>query len=801
MVSCPKCNSLKFQKLNEIYFKCDKCGYIWKEKKNNKLLRSDEGEDTLIPKLDKKLHHNIAQNNLNKNINDNSNNNSHIKKKDLIDTKKIRTPKVDLSFNKINNIDNNLNKNDEKDISKIQNDKKENDIKKDNINEEEINNLFNDEDLEYLKQFDINDDIIDEALNHLCENEVKKELLINIKFFKKRNNNQYQIKDLPGLLNLCLMKYISEFFDNDEILNKLPSEIKDIIINLRDNISFTENDKNNICNLLKENKGNNIIIYSEYLNLVLNSKKIKDIINILNEKQKEKINIYSGSLSNYIEYSSFLEKELIKDLKKTRFDYSLISLGILDKNDDLYKNKKMNCHNMKKMILYHGSQIDPIANILTSEFLYAKKAFYGMGIYFSDLIDYISFYSGGNRLENRRKNFGKIIPINSTFSFIACEIFFDKKKFKQIKDDSYYVDELDHFPSYEEIKQNYPDKMIEPNGIHFIRVDNEGESLSESFFIKERKKGAFLANEYAITEKYQILPIYSLTVKRNEYFILWRDPNFKGKNEFSDYLLERKLFCMEKANMNIYFESSTEEALKFLVRRKYNKVILITSIGLDLSGKRFIEIARKILGFDVVVLFFSVNEKHLKWIEDFPNCLYTDDSEIYEDYITNFNEEGLQNLKKDVEEEYGITLRKFSKDFLSYPLFIKEGKYSKINFDTFSPYIRHVKIYCKEKKSYLYIDNSINDKSNIAWDVTILGNEITLKMDGSYLDLDKDNENIIRCGFMIKWKFKIINDCYVFIKKEKKENNILSMENDIVKVNKEKVGKFELLQLIDVLED
>ena len=269
-----------------------------------------------------------------------------------------------------------------------------------------------------------------------------------------------------------------------------------------------------------------------------------------------------------------------------------------------------------------------------------------MGIYFSDIIDYIAFYTGGNTFENRRDNFGKVIPVNSTFSFIGCEIFYDKKKFKQIKDLSLYVEDLTEFPTYEELIQNYNDKMVEPNGIHFIRVDNAGDSLSESCFLEEKRKGQFLGNEYGITEKYQILPIYSLTVKRNEFFILWRDPNFEGENQYSDYLLERKLFCTEKAKMNIYFESSTEEELKFILRRKYNKIILITSVGLDLSGKKFIEIARKILGFDVMVLFFSANENHLKWIQQFPNCLYTDTSEIYEEYITNFNEKGLKNLKK-----------------------------------------------------------------------------------------------------------------------------------------------------------
>ena len=73
--------------------------------------------------------------------------------------------------------------------------------------------------------------------------------------------------------------------------------------------------------------------------------------------------------------------------------------------------------------------------------------------------------------------------------------------------------------------------------------------------------------------------------------------------------------------MNIYFENSIEDALKFLLKRKYNKVILISNIGKDLSGKKFVEIARKIFGFNLIVLFFSNNEEHFKWIQNFPNCL------------------------------------------------------------------------------------------------------------------------------------------------------------------------------------
>ena len=69
-----------------------------------------------------------------------------------------------------------------------------------------------------------------------------------------------------------------------------------------------------------------------------------------------------------------------------------------------------------------------------------------------------------------------------------------------------------------------------------LEVNKDGNPVFEEDFLKNKKKGEFFTNEYAIIEKYQIFPIYSLTLKRNEYFILWRDPNFFVENKFSDYL-------------------------------------------------------------------------------------------------------------------------------------------------------------------------------------------------------------------------------------------------------------------------
>ena len=90
--------------------------------------------------------------------------------------------------------------------------------------------------------------------------------------------------------------------------------------------------------------------------------------------------------------------------------------------------------------------------------------------------------------------------------------------------------------------------------------------------------------------------------------------------------------------MNIYLESNTERALKFINKRRYNKIILVTSVGLDLSGKKFIEIARKILKSNIIVLVFSNNKNHLEWIQKTPNLLYTNNGAIYQEYITNYNE-------------------------------------------------------------------------------------------------------------------------------------------------------------------
>ena len=437
------------------------------------------------------------------------------------------------------------------------------------------------------------------------------------------NESDLKIEPLTGILRLILIKYICSFITD---VSKFSTEIKKIIFELKKGMKLENDPQKDIKANLEEDKGHNILAYTKYVCSVIDDKEINNMMKQIQQNKKNDIIKYWSLLSKYEEFNKLFEVELYKAIEKSYFDYSLIGLSLYEQaNRKQYLKEMEKCPNCVVRYLFHGTQIDPISKIITTGFLYTRKAFYGMGIYFSDMLDYISFYAGGKDYDTRRQNFNKILPINETFSCVSAEVYYSQSKKKEIFDFSLHVPTLDHFPTYDEIRLNYKDKMVEKNGVHFAKVEpNQGQVRKRDEIINDTKKGKFLGTEYVITEFSQILPLYGLTFKRNEYFVIWRDPHFKGDNEFSNYLKERKLFIYETAKMNAYFESNTEKALEIIKRKKFNKIILISNIGLDLGGKKFVEVARKILGFNVMVLFFSANRNHFSWLKEFPNALYTD---------------------------------------------------------------------------------------------------------------------------------------------------------------------------------
>ena len=115
------------------------------------------------------------------------------------------------------------------------------------------------------------------------------------------------------------------------------------------------------------------------------------------------------------------------------------------------------------------------------------------------MIDYASFYCGGDSLSNRRDLWNKIIPVGEAISCNASEVFYDKNKIYNIYNAN--VIELDHFPTYEEINHNYKDQMVNIEEINLIEVETiHGHTFNSKEDIDlTRKKGRFIGNEYVIT--------------------------------------------------------------------------------------------------------------------------------------------------------------------------------------------------------------------------------------------------------------------------------------------------------------
>ena len=621
---------------------------------------------------------------------------------------------------------------------------------------------------------------------------------------REKEININNIKSLTGILRLILIKYISFFIKNANLI-KYP-QIKDIVIELQKDINIQENAEKDIISNLKEKSGNNILSYSKYVCYMINDQAINYLLSFVENNNKNNILNFWNKLSKYEMFNKNFEVEISKAIKESYFDYGLISLSIFErKKIEDYLQAKENCPAVVTKYLFHGTQIEPISKIITDHFLYAKKAFYGMGIYFTDSLDYVSFYCGGKNLEERRIYFGKILPINKTFSCVGAEVFYSESYLRNIYDFSLYVPELKYCPSYETIKKYYPDKMVPMNGINFARVETkEGQVLSLDKCIDNNIEGKFIGTEYVITEKNQILPLYGLTFKRNEYLIIWRDPNFVLKNN----LKAQKLFIYRLAKMNAYFETSTEKALELVKKKKFNKIILLSSIGKDLSGKKFIEISRKIIGSDIIALFFSNNLNHLSWLRQFPNALFTNNDNFFREFILNYNYQGLLLLKQKIENYYKIQLT-FNNDFLRYPYFINEKKYDEIIFEEPNLYFKKVIIKNSENQCIFCIDENKNpsfkainylDVNLYEWYVTIIGNEITLFSNGYYLAADIQRRKVTVNEFMERYLFETSNHYEYTLYYQNKANALTVNGTNAILIQENINKKNQVFKLIDVLE-
>ena len=144
-------------------------------------------------------------------------------------------------------------------------------------------------------------------------------------------------------------------------------------------------------------------------------------------------------------------------------------------------------------------------------------------------------------------------------------------------------------------------------------------------------------------------------------------------------------YIEQYAEYNIYPCETTNEALELIKRKKYNKIILISNIGTDLGGKKFVDEARKIIGNDVIALFLAYNIKHLDWIKNYKNALFSNKPNFYEEYLNCFNDEfynkkyKILELKETIENHYKVKFN-FDYKFLDYPKYKDSGSFSELTF-------------------------------------------------------------------------------------------------------------------------
>ena len=235
------------------------------------------------------------------------------------------------------------------------------------------------------------------------------------------------------------------------------------------------------------------------------------------------------------------------------------------------------------------------------------------------------------------------------------------------------------------------DLYSKKNEINFAYAGSVFETIKEEIPPKDK----FYGTEFVINELDQICPFIGAKLRRDEYCVIWRDNNFSSNpvynnqfdSIFKSFLKERLKYIEQTAKFNIYACETSEEALKLVERKKYNKIILISNVGTDMGGKKFISDARKIIGNDVIALFLAYNKSHLNWIKNYKNSLFSNEGNFYEEYLNCFFNidrseviNAINKLREKIENQYDIKFD-FDSNFLYFPNFKEDGKFSDLRFN------------------------------------------------------------------------------------------------------------------------
>ena len=501
--------------------------------------------------------------------------------------------------------------------------------KVDNNEKIELNCIINNDNLKYIPHIElkfnninnIDEDIISKLKSEILKIIQKKEF--SIVSIRKGSLSvlltlQYIIQDsIKKQKNILFNDLHNDFYDNiyvevERITNKLkehefvclgvlkPDYIDKNIINIAD-----EKNKDYLKRkILNISDKDDINLYEASKNI--NMEDIEKFFNQLSLIAEQMENNQKKIIKKLESFNNIFDKEIEAALKNSVFEYKIINIFVVEKDNNDYELGKSNCLNREVKILFHGTTIDNLTGILSTQFNNARIHIFGLGVYFTDMLDYAWYYAGKN---NNRENFYIIPEIGDTFSIIASEIYYNTSK--------------------KEIVYNCSTRNREviKDGLRCAFVNYESKLMNK----KELKNyNGFIGNEFLITNKNQILPLYAVTLKRVEYLVIWRDYNFNKENpnvysqevfeEMKEFHEKIKRLLLSELYSKIYFTKTNEEAMDLLKKKKYNKIILITN-GNN-GGKEFILEARKIIGSNTIsgVSAYAIS-RHIKWVKDMENVL------------------------------------------------------------------------------------------------------------------------------------------------------------------------------------
>ena len=367
--------------------------------------------------------------------------------------------------------------------------------------------MISDGTIDTNKSNNINDCPIEH--NNLCMNrqitpnkkeyENKYNYKIYIKFIKYGQNSIFNCNtELKGILKLCLLNEIASKIDDSSLdyirrINK-SYDIIYIILKILKNSNFLTDTNYKadeaIKKVMEKETGRNIINFSNCVDDNIDNNFVQWLMNFIKGQNLQEINDVKFRLGKYNTFIDYFEKDLNKCLRNSIFEFSVVSLVILDRQDfDKFEREREKCPNREDRILYHGTQIHPISCILTGLFRKSENCCFqhGKGVYFTDFLDYCWFYGGK---ENNRGNKNKIPKIGDTFTAIANMVYYDKSKFLKVKD---YKTRIQ------------PGK----NEINFAYAGSEFETMDGQ---PDYRK--FVGTEYVIWDLDQICPFISIKFKR-----------------------------------------------------------------------------------------------------------------------------------------------------------------------------------------------------------------------------------------------------------------------------------------------